>query len=151
MREKVGPILITLLLGSPGIGLFLVGTYRLVQQVRFASISKTATGRVAAIDYLRATEDSAIYRVTIEYTTSDQRRRHFGIEAGNVFTVGQSLEIAYDPSPGGMAKVATFNEMWFEPMMFTIVGFAWSGFALFMLYIAFKPSPHEKSPAEFPS
>ena len=140
MRGVVGPVLVVSLLGLPGLGLFVFGVNRLLDLRSFLSRAEPTTGHVTSFTYVRSGEDSSIYALSVEYPRPDGAPGRLTVETGDSrYAVGQTVEVLQVRGPAARARIRGFGTTWTNPLVFTVVGLAWTGLALFFLVVALRP------------
>jgi hypothetical protein len=141
MREALGFVLLITALGLPGFGIFCAGVYQVHDRYRFLSAAQVAQGRVQSLTFLRAGEDSSTYQLDVVYPGSTGITRQLSVEtSSSAFTEGQSIEVLYTTDPPE-ARVRGIRTTWGTPVAFLAAGAAWTGFAIFMLVVAFRQRP----------
>ena len=135
-RKLLAPILITTLLGAPGVALLVFGAVQLVDLQRFHAHATVVEGRVASFTPIRATVDGTLYNLIVDYRAASGRTRQVVRQLENAtFTTGQTVDVLI---ANGDVRIRGFGTTWTNPMIATVVGFLWSGFAGLILYASVR-------------
>ena len=139
-RDKLGAALIVTLLGAPGVGILVAGLIKARAQYEFLSNATATQGRVVSVQLLHENDESRFYGVTVEHQVKAGPPRRFTIET-NVpasFPEGRVVGVLYRDDRPNEGRIQDFGLMWRDILLFCLAGAAWSGFAVFMLYVTLR-------------
>ncbi|MFC3692804.1 DUF3592 domain-containing protein [Chenggangzhangella methanolivorans] len=107
-------------------GLFtVVGAGLGIYQNRAYEGLREASGRVVANDYSRDSDGDGGYRAVVRFETADGRQvdiRSRVRSSPPAFDVGESVVVRYDPAVPDSARIDSFMERWFGPLIFGGLG-----------------------------
>ena len=139
MRKAIGPILIILALGLPGVGIFAFGVHNLLDLRRFHAHARPVTGKVIDFKQIGTTEDGGIYSLAVAYPAPNGALRNVRVKTEKWdYAIGQPVAVLHTDDPQPEGRVAGVNTTWGTPVIMTVAGLAWSAFAAFMMAIAVR-------------
>lgn len=134
------------------IGLVLLGVALYVTDGtrEFVASAAIASGEVIDLIESRDSDGDSIYRPRVQFQTPDGRRREFtATVAANPagFYAGEAVEVLYDPVRPSTARIDTFFQLWFTPLLLGGMG---ATFTLFGL-LGFSAGHRQQSDATGPA
>lgn len=132
-----------------GIAMLAAAVASLARNWLWNAHSVTVTGHVVAMR-LEATDSGYAraahygYRTIVRYRAGDGTPRT--VEAGTVVypaphEVGDAVRVSFQPSRPARARINDFGELWFLPLLLTLMGAVFSGLGLFGRYLRPPEAP----------
>ncbi len=115
-----------------GLGLLLGGGYAALRTQQFLGRAVSAQGTVVELVRSRSS-DSTTYRPVVQFTTSDGRPVEMVSSVGSnppSYSVGETVQVWYDPAHPEDAKLAGFFSLWFLPLLLMGLGTVFASIGL---------------------
>ena len=128
MQQQTYPTVILSIFLTMGVILIAVTGILVVDQTRFLTQAHHTSGTVTSIDTETKTSRSGIqsvYYPIVEFDTDDgQHVRFVGSTGSNPssFNEGDAVDIVYNPVQPNDAKINSFTQLWFGPMVSGLIG-----------------------------
>jgi hypothetical protein len=117
------------------IGLLVAGAATFIHTLRFVQGAERATGTVIDLSEETDSEGDVTYHPVVRFTTAEGRTVEFVSSSGASSrvsrSVGDRVEVLYDPDDPKDAQLSGFFDLWLFPIVFAAVGVAFSVFSLF--------------------
>lgn len=117
-----------------GVGLLLVAAVWFVHTKRFVAGAERATGTVVDLSSRTNSEGDVLFYPVVRFTTAQGRTVQFVSSSGSSpasKSVGDRVEVLYDPDDPPGAKLSGFFDLWLFPLACGVLGIMASTFALF--------------------
>lgn len=127
-----GMRLFTAIFTLVGLGLLLIGGYLALRTQEFLGRAVSAQGTVVELVRSRSS-DSTTYRPVVQFTTVDGRPVEMVSSVGSNppgYSVGETVEVRYDPAHPEDAKLTGFFSLWFLPLLLMGLGTVFASIGL---------------------
>lgn len=119
-----------------GSGCLIYAPVKAVKTLLFIRNASVATGTVEELVPRRGSK-STTYAPSVTFTTPDGRLIRFVSQvsgSSSSYSVGQQVEVYYDPADEGRAEIKGFIPLWMPVIIFSALGLAFSGLSGGMIF-----------------
>ena len=129
-----------------GLGLLGGSAYLTYDTRRSLSVGVRADGKVIDLYESRDSDGDSTYRPHVRFTTREGEIVEFTSSTGSnpaAFNVGEPVVVIYDPASPRSARIDSFFQLWFAPLLTGVMGIVFTAVGC----MAFRSGPRRPVPS----
>jgi hypothetical protein len=131
-------LMIAIVFGPLGLLLFVIGVFLFIRTRTFVSSSQEVKGTVIRMLSTSGSEGGTVYAPVFKFTTINGQvieveEKVYSSPPG--FSVGEVVDILYDPQNPGKARAKKWFSLYFTPLLLTGMGAIFAGIGLVLLVV----------------